>query len=432
MKLHLLLVTLLALNPACTGEAPKKSPEPEIDPASEFQTACVFYETGGLAGAKQGPNTGQRDVDFFFTRVCRSAICQSNHFFTLTARLESYRLEQKYRRFRKFLTDQGIEARCEAVERTLDERRRETLSALVKCLVPPLTPGVFDDDERSLPACLGRAFVKPAMRHAQTPFPSKTERERPPEPEPAVTPPEDPIRPEASRAAILEALQRPSPDPLSSDFAVSAKDLNPEVICGFTAADFRAVPVERETLSLLGDECRRLVRKVVELAALNADACAVAKRLLEQEAGGSHDAATGRVRTSLDRECARRERAAAAQLEAQEPTAPTQDGAKPQTAPTLGGTIDTRALQKTISDHRREAMQCYQKALKQGLTFSGTFRTRFVIELNGQVSSCDLVERLPVKALSDCICTQIKTWQFPKPQHDRVQVQFPWVFKSME
>ncbi|MBU1411952.1 AgmX/PglI C-terminal domain-containing protein [Myxococcota bacterium] len=429
MKLHILLIAVLALNLGCAPEEAKKH-GPELDPAAEFQAACLFYETGGLPGAKTRQNPGQKDVDFFFTRICRSSICQTNHFFTLTARLESYQLEQKYRRFQKFLTDQGKEARCEAVERTLAERRRETLLALVKCLVPPPTPGVLDEDERSLPACLGRAFVKPALRHAQTTHSSGAEKARPPEPEPAVAVPA--VTPPAeSRASILAALERPSPDPLSTDFAVPVTDLNPKVICGFTDADFQAAPVEPETLVLVGDECRRLVKKLIELAAGDANSCSVAKKLLEQEAGADFDTATRQVRTSLNRECARREKTGGTPRPgAEDPTAPTQGGAKPQTEPTQGGKIDTRALRKMMKDHRADVQHCYEEGLKRDPELEGTVRIQFIIELTGQVSTCTVSQHLAVKSVGDCICTQMKKWRWPKPEHDRVQIQYPWVFNA--
>ena len=96
------------------------------------------------------------------------------------------------------------------------------------------------------------------------------------------------------------------------------------------------------------------------------------------------------------------------------------------------GTISREEVLKVINKHLREVQYCYEKTLLKDPGLKGNLTLEWVIKTNGQVGRVkQKTSTLQNPAVSSCIISSIKRWQFPKPRGGVVVVSYPFIFSSV-
>ncbi|MBU1219681.1 AgmX/PglI C-terminal domain-containing protein [Myxococcota bacterium] len=92
----------------------------------------------------------------------------------------------------------------------------------------------------------------------------------------------------------------------------------------------------------------------------------------------------------------------------------------------VSGKLDPAEVRAVIRAHRQEVHHCYQKGLMQNDKLAGTVRVEFLINPQGRVQSCSVVENLAIGSVGSCICGRLTTWKFPQPQGGLARVAYAW------
>ena len=106
----------------------------------------------------------------------------------------------------------------------------------------------------------------------------------------------------------------------------------------------------------------------------------------------------------------------------------TKPGKKKYGVPT--GTIDPKKARSYIKNNTSRVRQCYEKELKVNNLLMGTVKTSILVNTDGSVANIkflsDTVRSSPLK---QCMKKEILSWNFPKPEGGRAEVQFPFRFE---
>lgn len=88
-----------------------------------------------------------------------------------------------------------------------------------------------------------------------------------------------------------------------------------------------------------------------------------------------------------------------------------------------------KEIHAVIKKNMEEINACYNSSVKVNPTVAGTIKTRFVISLEGSVSSVQITENSTQDAeLAECFAHRILNWNFPKPRGKQpVTVNYPFV-----
>ena len=96
----------------------------------------------------------------------------------------------------------------------------------------------------------------------------------------------------------------------------------------------------------------------------------------------------------------------------------------------LIGRLAPAEIQERVRAHYADFRRCYEAGLTRNRQLSGLFQARFVIGVDGKVSSVSISHNsLPDCACAECIMDQFKRIVFPKPEGGVVTVVYPIAFE---
>jgi hypothetical protein len=104
------------------------------------------------------------------------------------------------------------------------------------------------------------------------------------------------------------------------------------------------------------------------------------------------------------------------------PKAPAEDPQPPQE-----GTADAEALQQAVRARATQTTRCYEVAVKDDPSLSGTVTLQIKIDANGRVSSATADGM--TESLQACIIAQVRSIKFPKPMDPPVSLIVPFRFQ---
>ncbi len=112
----------------------------------------------------------------------------------------------------------------------------------------------------------------------------------------------------------------------------------------------------------------------------------------------------------------------------EEKTQGTKPGKKKYGLPT--GTIDPKAARSYIKNNTSKVRQCYEKELKVNNLLMGTVKTSILVNTDGSVANIKILsDSVRSSALKQCMKKEILSWNFPRPEGGRAEVQFPFRFE---
>jgi TonB family protein len=79
------------------------------------------------------------------------------------------------------------------------------------------------------------------------------------------------------------------------------------------------------------------------------------------------------------------------------------------------GDIPGQAVQRVVSENRRQVRNCYERALKSNHTLQGTIVVQMQVGAAGQVVQSQVSGSLRDPAVSSCVQRLANTWRFPAP-----------------
>jgi hypothetical protein len=93
--------------------------------------------------------------------------------------------------------------------------------------------------------------------------------------------------------------------------------------------------------------------------------------------------------------------------------------------------MDKELIRKVINGHRDQIRFCYELALQQTPALAGKVSVQFAVGISGGVGAARVAESTArSEALSDCLVSRVRTWQFPVgKQGNAYRVSYPFVFK---
>ncbi len=100
--------------------------------------------------------------------------------------------------------------------------------------------------------------------------------------------------------------------------------------------------------------------------------------------------------------------------------------------PTVMGSLDKELIRQVIHRNRGQIRYCYESQLTRHPNLNGKVTVRFVITMNGDVSSSNVSQSTANNAeLETCVAGRVRTWKFPKPKGGGVVVvTYPFIFKQ--
>ncbi len=93
------------------------------------------------------------------------------------------------------------------------------------------------------------------------------------------------------------------------------------------------------------------------------------------------------------------------------------------------GSMDKKKIDRVIKRHLKDIGACYDNALAEAPGLQGKVTVKFVIVLDGTVSSAATKEStMNSPALESCVNEKFMTFQFPEPKGGIVIVSYPFDF----
>jgi TonB family protein len=98
------------------------------------------------------------------------------------------------------------------------------------------------------------------------------------------------------------------------------------------------------------------------------------------------------------------------------------------------GSLDVEKVREVVSSHREELRSCYERAVLENPTLSGTCTVRIVVDRNGTVGSASIHgSSLNSLSMHRCVLQLVRTWSFPSPADGKAAaVEYPLVFRKQE
>ncbi|MCA9592323.1 MAG: energy transducer TonB [Myxococcales bacterium] len=103
---------------------------------------------------------------------------------------------------------------------------------------------------------------------------------------------------------------------------------------------------------------------------------------------------------------------------------------KDRTNPLTPTSLPPKDVQKVVRTNLHKIKSCYESALKKTPALEGRIIVRFVIGLDGRVSSATRDKGGVSPEVDACVLRAFKGMRFPKPKAGVVVVRYPVVFKS--
>ena len=96
------------------------------------------------------------------------------------------------------------------------------------------------------------------------------------------------------------------------------------------------------------------------------------------------------------------------------------------------GSLDGGKIREVVSSHQAELRGCYERAVLENPTLSGTCTVRIVIDRNGTVGLASMhgssLNSLPMQR---CVLEVVRTWRFPSPADGKAAaIEYPLVFSQ--
>jgi FHA domain-containing protein len=96
------------------------------------------------------------------------------------------------------------------------------------------------------------------------------------------------------------------------------------------------------------------------------------------------------------------------------------------------GSISREEVAAVINAHLKEVQYCYEKTLLKDPGLTGKLILEWTIDTNGSVGRVkEKLSTLRNPAVSSCISSSLKRWQFPKPRGGIVIVSYPFIFNAV-
>jgi TonB family protein len=96
------------------------------------------------------------------------------------------------------------------------------------------------------------------------------------------------------------------------------------------------------------------------------------------------------------------------------------------------GSIDGDKVREVVSTHRAALRSCYERAVFESPTLSGTCTVRIVVDKNGTVGSASIhASSLRSLSMHRCVLQLVRTWRFPPPADGKAAaIEYPLVFRK--
>ena len=96
------------------------------------------------------------------------------------------------------------------------------------------------------------------------------------------------------------------------------------------------------------------------------------------------------------------------------------------------GSLDVGKVREVVTGHQAELRSCYERAVLENPTLSGTCTVRIVVDRNGTVGSASIHgSSLNSLSMQRCVLQLIRTWRFPSPADGKAAaVEYPLVFRK--
>ena len=96
------------------------------------------------------------------------------------------------------------------------------------------------------------------------------------------------------------------------------------------------------------------------------------------------------------------------------------------------GSLDGDKVREVVSSHQAELRSCYERAVLETPTLSGTCTVRIVVDKNGTVGSSSIsTSSLRSMSMHRCVLQLVRTWRFPPPADGKAAaVEYPLVFRN--
>lgn len=98
------------------------------------------------------------------------------------------------------------------------------------------------------------------------------------------------------------------------------------------------------------------------------------------------------------------------------------------------GSLDPEKVREVVSSHRADLGSCYERAMLENPTLSGTCTVRIVVARDGTVGLASMHgSSLRSLSMERCLLQLVRTWRFPPPADGRAAaVEYPLVFRKQQ
>jgi hypothetical protein len=103
----------------------------------------------------------------------------------------------------------------------------------------------------------------------------------------------------------------------------------------------------------------------------------------------------------------------------------------PKAKPPFSGFCVKAKIASVVKVNSNNIKACYERGLTKDSTLAGRVMTVWRIGLQGQVLRVTTeTEDLDSEDVLECMCREVLTWRFPKPDGGLCQIKYPFVFSS--
>ncbi len=95
------------------------------------------------------------------------------------------------------------------------------------------------------------------------------------------------------------------------------------------------------------------------------------------------------------------------------------------------GSVEPDKVREVVSSHRAALLGCYQRAVAETPSLSGTCNVRIVVTGDGTVGSASMhPSNLHSLSLDRCVLQLVRSWRFPAPADGRAAaIEYPLAFR---
>ncbi len=95
------------------------------------------------------------------------------------------------------------------------------------------------------------------------------------------------------------------------------------------------------------------------------------------------------------------------------------------------GSLDPEKVREVVASHRAALLGCYQRAVAEAPSLSGTCTVRMVVSGDGSVGSASMhPSNLRSLSLDRCVLQLARSWRFPAPADGRAAaIEYPLAFR---